>query len=73
MITNSIGIPNDTILICISYTPDKRGRFYKRMTKEGQIKEFRPLDKNGLRRFVKQHTEDIVIDTPALEAFLKKV
>jgi DNA polymerase III delta subunit len=33
-------IPEDTILICVSYKPDKRARFYKRITKSGQIKEF---------------------------------
>jgi DNA polymerase III delta subunit len=33
-------IADDTILICVSYKPDKRGRFYKWISKEGQIKEF---------------------------------
>ena len=33
-------IPDDTILICVSYKPDKRGRFYKYITKEGNVKEF---------------------------------
>jgi DNA polymerase III delta subunit len=73
MIATTIGVPSDTILICVSYTPDKRGRFYKRITKEGQIKEFRPLDKNGLKLFVKQQLKDIEIVSPALETFLKKV
>jgi DNA polymerase III delta subunit len=33
-------ILEDTIVICISYKPDKRGKFYKRISKEGQVKEF---------------------------------
>lgn len=73
IMAHSLGIPNDTILICISYTPDKRGRFYKRITKEGQVKEFRLLDKNGLRRFIKQQTEDLNLDPSALETLVKKV
>jgi DNA polymerase III delta subunit len=68
-----LGIPNDTILICISYTPDKRGRFYKWITKEGQLKGFSPLDKNELKRFVKQQIEGLDIEHSALEALLKKV
>ncbi|MDR2541080.1 MAG: hypothetical protein LBD11_04825 [Candidatus Peribacteria bacterium] len=40
IMASSTGIPADTILICVAYKPDKRGRFYKRIVKEGQVKEF---------------------------------
>jgi hypothetical protein len=40
IMASSNGIPDDTILICVAYKPDKRGRFYKRIVKEGQTKEF---------------------------------
>jgi DNA polymerase III delta subunit len=66
-------IPNDTLLICVSYAPDKRGRFYKFLTKEGQIKEFKLLDKNGLRLFVKQQAEGIKMDDGAIKALIEKV
>ncbi|MDR0650995.1 MAG: hypothetical protein LBG59_06455 [Candidatus Peribacteria bacterium] len=73
IMTTAIGIPSDTILICVSHTPDKRGRFYKWITKEGQLKVFTPLDKNEVKRFVKQQTEDLELSSSALETFLKKV
>ncbi|MDR2190679.1 MAG: hypothetical protein LBP53_05900 [Candidatus Peribacteria bacterium] len=67
------GISSDTIMICVAYKPDKRGRFYKWISKEGQTKEFRPLDKNELKLFVKQQAEGLELENPAIEALIKKV
>jgi len=66
-------IPEDTIVICVSYKPDKRVRFYKRITKEGQIKEFNPHNSAGLKTFIKQQSADLNLDTDTISTLLTKV
>ena len=66
-------IPTDTILICVSYKPDKRGRFYKYILKEGTTKVFSPLDSSGLKSFVKQQMEGMDIHSETISAIITKV
>jgi DNA polymerase III delta subunit len=66
-------IPADTILICVSYKPDKRGRFYKRIIKEGQVKEFNLHTVVGLKTFVKQQAEGLEMREEVITTLLTKV
>lgn len=70
---NSSGIPVDTILICVSYKPDKRGRFYKWISKEGQVKNFPLLDVRALRLFIKQEATDLKLSDAVIDALIRKV
>ncbi|NCO98036.1 hypothetical protein GW864_02565 [bacterium] len=46
-------IPADSILMFVSYKPDKRGRLYKFLEKNATIKMFEKLSGIELRNFVK--------------------
>jgi DNA polymerase III delta subunit len=66
-------IPEDTTVVCVSYKPDKRGRFYKRITKEGQVKEFGIHNVTGLKTFIKQQAADLQLDTDAISTLIEHV
>ncbi len=66
-------LPEEVFLVCISYKPDKRGRFYKWLVKEGQVKEFWLYDKRGLVNFVKQIASDLAIHDPEITYLVEKV
>jgi len=66
-------IPEDTHLICVSYVPDKRGRFYKYISKEGQVKEFKPLTGSALLKFVKQLAPELQLGEESARALIQKV
>jgi DNA polymerase III delta subunit len=70
---NAAVIPDDTILICVSYNPDKRGRFYKFIIKEGQVKEFKTLSGTALLSFVKQIAPELQLNDATLRAIVQKV
>ena len=72
-IMGNTSIPEDTILICVAYNPDKRGRFYKYLVKEAQIKEFNPLSGSALLGFVKQLAPELQLDEASLRALVQKV
>ncbi|MBQ5945391.1 hypothetical protein IJL65_03195 [bacterium] len=47
-------LPSEVLLVCVSYKPDKRSRFYKRFDSNGAVKSFSPLNERELPAFVRQ-------------------
>ena len=73
-------LPGEVLLICVSYKPDKRGRFYKRFDKldkenpsQKLIKTFVPLSERELPDFVKENSKDLNLDTKVIQALIHKV
>ena len=73
-------IPKEVILVCVSYKPDKRGRFYKRIDKlnkenVGQkiIKYFPLLSESELFNFVKQEAKELNLSRESIETLIHKV
>lgn len=66
-------IPDDTILMFVSYKPDKRGKLYKFLEKNATIKEFKKLSNIELKNFVKNELSWLTIDYDTIEYFLVKV
>ena len=72
--------PSEVLLICVSYKPDKRGRFYKRFDKldkdnpsQKLIKTFAPLSERELPDFVKENSKDLNLDSKVIQALIHKV
>ncbi|GHW02449.1 hypothetical protein AGMMS50249_2350 [candidate division SR1 bacterium] len=63
----------DTILVFISEKPDKRGKLYKWLTKEAQIKEFGMHNKSGLKSFIKKEAVDLGMTDDVIGALIDKV
>lgn len=73
-------LPSEVLLICVSYKPDKRGRFYKRFDKldkdnpsQKLIKAFVPLSERELPDFVKESSKDLNLDLKVIQALIHKV
>ena len=73
-------LPSEVLTICVSYKPDKRGRFYKRFDKLDKenpshklIKTFVPLSERELPDFVKENSKDLNLDTKVIQALIHKV
>ena len=73
-------LPSEVLLICVSYKPDKRGRFYKRFDKldkdnpsQKLIKTFAPLSERELPDFVKESSKDLNLDSKVIQALIHKV
>ena len=73
-------LPSEVLLICVSYKPDKRGRFYKRFDKlhkdnpaQKIIKTFAPLSERELPDFVKESSKDLNLDLKVIQALIHKV
>ena len=73
-------LPGEVLLICVSYKPDKRGRFYKRFDKldkenpsQKLIKTFVPLSERELPDFVKENSKDLNLDSKVIQALIHKV
>ena len=73
-------LPSEVLLICVSYKPDKRGRFYKRFDKLDKdnpsqkiIKSFAPLKDYELSKFVSQESKDLNLDSKVIETLIHKV
>ena len=73
-------LPSEVLLICVSYKPDKRGRFYKRFDKldkenpsQKLIKTFSPLSERELPDFVKESSKDLNLDSKVIQALIHKV
>lgn len=58
-------IPEDSIVILLSYKPDKRTRWYKFFANHAEIKEFKPLKEIELINFVKQRLGELVTSDTA--------
>ena len=73
-------LPSEVLLICVSYKPDKRSRFYKRFDKldkdnpsQKMIKYFAPLKDYELSNFVTQESKDLNLDSKVVETLIHKV
>ncbi len=73
-------LPSEVLLICVSYKPDKRGRFYKRFDKLDKenpsqkiIKSFAPLKDYELSNFIAQESKDLNLDPKVVQALIHKV
>lgn len=73
-------LPGEVLLICVSYKPDKRGRFYKRFDKldkenpsQKLMKIFSPLSERELPDFVKENSKDLNLDSKIIQALIHKV
>jgi DNA polymerase III delta subunit len=68
-----VKIPDDSLLVFISSTPDKRLKLYKFLEKNANVKEFSQLKNNDLEQFVKKELSDSLIDHATIQYFLSKV
>ena len=73
-------LPQEVVLTCVSYKPDKRGRFYKRFDKLDKenpsqkiIKSFVPLKDYELSNFVVQESKDLNLNSKVVQALIQKV
>jgi DNA polymerase III delta subunit len=73
-------MPKEVLLICVSYKPDKRGRFYKRFDKLDKdnpsqkiVKSFVPLKDYELSNFVAQESKDLNLNSKVIESLIHKV
>ena len=73
-------LPSEVLLICVSYKPDKRGRFYKwfdKLDKDNPsqkiVKSFAPLKDYELSNFVSQESKDLNLDSKVVEILIHKV
>ena len=73
-------LPEEVLLVCVSYKPDKRGRFYKRFDSldknnpsQKVIKTFVPLSERELPNFVKEASKDLNLDLKVVDALIHKV
>jgi len=73
-------LPSEVLLICVSYKPDKRGRFYKRFDKLDKdnssqkiIKSFATLKDYELSNFVIQESKDLNLNSKVIESLIHKV
>ena len=73
-------LPSEVLLICVSYKPDKRGRFYKRFDKLDKdnpsqkiIKSFASLKDYELSNFVAQESKDLNLNPKVIETLIHKV
>ena len=73
-------LPNGVLLVCVSYKPDKRGRFYKRLDELDKknlsqkiVKSFVSLKDYELSNFVSQESRDLNLDSKVIQALIQKV
>ena len=66
-------LPSEVLLICVSYKPDKRSRFYKRFDSNATVKTFSLLNEHELPAFVSQEWKDLNMSSAVVEALVKKV
>jgi DNA polymerase III delta subunit len=66
-------IPDDSLLVFISPTPDKRLRLYKFLEKNATVKVFEQLKGGDLEAFITHELREFTIDYPIIQYFLTKV
>jgi DNA polymerase III delta subunit len=66
-------IPEDSLVVFISSTPDKRLKLYKFLEKNASVKEFTPLKNNDVEEFVKKELSDCIIDHATIQYLITKV
>lgn len=66
-------LPSEVLLVCISYKPDKRSRFYKRLDSNATVKVFPLLNERELPVFVIQEWKDLNLSSAVVDTLIKKV
>lgn len=66
-------IPEESLLVFVSSTPDKRGRLFRFLGGNASIKEFEQLKGYALEGFVKEQLSEWSIDRSLIQYFLSKV
>jgi len=66
-------IPDDSLLVFVSSTPDKRLRLFKFLEKNAGIKEFSQLKNNDIEEFVKKELSECIIDHATIQYLITKV
>ena len=66
-------LPGEVLLICVSYKPDKRSRFYKWFDSNATVKSFAPLNERELPIFIGQEWKDLNLSSATIDALIKKV
>jgi len=66
-------IPEESLLVFISQTPDKRLRLYKFLEKNATLKEFNQLKGSDLETFIKNELQEFTISREAIQYFMTKV
>lgn len=66
-------IPDDSLVVFISSTPDKRLKLYKFLEKNATVKEFNQLKGSGLEWFIKTELQEFTISHDTIQYFISKV
>jgi len=66
-------VPEDVLLIYVSYKPDKRTKLYKSLSKVADVKEFKPLSGVQIKLFVKEQLGELRMEDKMIDYFLMKV
>ena len=66
-------LTSDTMVLFMSYKPDKRTRIFKRLSENVQVKNFDLYKDAQLRLFVKEKFNPLDIDAETTDYFLEKV
>lgn len=71
-------IPMWTLVVCVSYKPDKRSRFYKFMDKvnseyKWKIKTYALLDERELPLFIQNEAADLNLSSESINTLIQKV
>ena len=66
-------LTSDTILILVSYKPDKRTKAFKWFSEQLQFKEFAPYKESQLKGFIREQLVGFQIGEPEVDMLLLKV
>ena len=66
-------LTSDTILILVSYKPDKRTKAFKWFSEQLQLKEFVPYKESQLKGFIREQLAGFQIGEPEVDMLLLKV
>lgn len=66
-------LTSDTILILVSYKPDKRTKAFKWFSDQLQLKEFAPYKEAQLKGFIREQLVGFQIGEPEVDMLLLKV
>lgn len=66
-------ISSDSIVLFVSYKPDKRLKFYKFLDKNTEHKVFKPLSESQRKSYIQQWSGDIVRESSMVDYFLAQV
>jgi DNA polymerase-3 subunit delta len=63
-------ISPDTIVVFVSYKPDKRVKLYKFLQKTAQVKEFSSLTDTQRKQYIKQRSGSVTLDAEVVDHLL---